>query len=377
MKEITLTSLFRQGKIAMKPAFGLRGLACVLLIFGQVFGGSWDTLVFREDFNAPVGGMPDPNTWVVNHPESWWWVQGRTFFPSPVYHPDGPFPRIDNGICVIEHHHYNPWHLGTPRTTFLGGEIHTVRKFAPNTCYRFEARVRCSSYTNGLVTSFFMYGYDCLKSDEIDLEFVSNKTNDDVNYPNGDPVLTNPWNESHQCPLYVEPNGLDLTEWNTFRIYWCPSQHSIEWTWVDPCNGETSLRTETRPNCVPDEPMALYFNFWASTQDWQDAYDANLQPASDPNFNEIYTYEVDYVEVRAPGPVCGDANHPYPTGDLDYDCYVSWFDLDIFTVHWLESYCSTPECCDSADLNKDTFVDFVDFGVFAAHWQECTDPNCP
>jgi len=163
---------------------------------------------------------------------------------------------------------------------FPGGEIHTARMFAPNTPYRFEARVKCDPYPNGLVTSFFLYGCHCINSDEIDDEFLSNYTNDDVNYPNGDPVLANTWNESFQWPLYVEPNGLDLTEWNTFRLYWYPDEGRVEWTWLDPCNVERLLRTETNAFFVPDEPMALYFNFWAPDQNWREAYDLNLQPVS-------------------------------------------------------------------------------------------------
>lgn len=354
-------------------------LFCSLLVCGTVFGDGWDVLAFREDFDAGVGeaNMPDPNIWVCNHPCDWWWVQSRTFFPSPKYHPGGPFPYVENGTCTIEHHHYNPWHLGTPKTTFLGGELHTVRMFAPNTPYRFEARVKCNTYPNGLVTSFFSYGYDCSNSDEVDFEFLSNKTNDDVNYPNGDPVLTNPWNESNPCPLYVEPNGLDLTEWNTFRLYWYPNDPCMVWTWIDPCNGETLLRTETSPNCVPDDPMALYFNFWAPNADWQDAYDANLQPVSDSNANQVYKYEIDYVEARVPEVVCGDVNHPHLEPDLEYDCYVSWSDCDIFTGHWLKQACGRSDCCGGADLNRDCVVDLVDFRVLATYWLECTDPNVP
>jgi hypothetical protein len=41
-------------------------------------------------------------------------------------------------------------------------------------------------------------------------------------------------------------------------------------------------------------------------------------------------------------PVCGDPWHPYPIGDLNYDCH----------------------------------VDFYDFAEFASNWLECTDPNC-
>jgi hypothetical protein len=275
-------------------------LFCSLLICSTVFAG-WDTVVFRDDFNTGVGtnNMPDPSVWVTNHPESWWWVQGRTFFPSPIYHPDGPFPRVENGICTIEHHTYNPYDLSPTPWTFLGGEIHTIMEFEPTSAYRFEARVRCNHYPNGLVTSFFTYGYDGENSDEIDFEFVSNKTNDDVHYPNGDPVLTNIWNESQQWWDYkIDGN---LNDWNTFRIYWYPGER-VEWTWLDPLNGEVLLRSETDLSRIPDEPMALFFNFWAPNDLWPDAYDENLQPASNANQNEIFSYEIDYAEVRTPEP---------------------------------------------------------------------------
>jgi len=341
---------------------------CCVLLCGQVLSSSWDTLVFRDDFNVPVAGMPDPNIWVVNCPDSWWWVQGRSFFPSPFYHPSGPFPQVDNGICVIEHHHYNPWHLGTPKTTFLGGEIHTIRRFAPTIPYRFEARVRCNPYPNGLVTSFFPYGYDGSKSDEIDFEFVSNKTNDDVNFPAGDPVLTNPWNESMQSPLYLEIPDLNLSEWNTFRIYWSPSDPCVQWTWMDPNNGETHLRTETNPFYIPDEPMALYFNFWAPTEAWLDAYDENLQPVNEPGMNVVYSYEIDYVEVRTQAPACGDVNNPYPLADLDYDCNVDISDLAIFADNWLVTPCIAPDACGGADFIDNSAIDFADFVVLADQW---------
>ena len=35
-------------------------------------------------------------------------------------------------------------------------------------------------------------------------------------------------------------------------------------------------------------------------------------------------------------PQCGDANHPYPVGDLNHDCKVNFLDLAIFAMHWLE-----------------------------------------
>lgn len=345
-----------------------------LLACGTAFGDDWSVLTFREDFSAGVGeaNMPDPNVWVCNNPCNWWWLHGRTFLPSPKYHPAGPFPYVENGICTIEHHLYNPY----DSAHFLGGEIYTARMFAPNTSYRFEARVRCNAYPNGLVTSFFLYGYDCSNSDEADFEFLSNMTNDDANYPDGDPVQTNPWNESEQKPEFVAPNDLNLMEWNTFRIYWYPSDPCIVWTWVD-ANEEVVLRTETNAFFVADEPMGIYFNFWASGAGWQEAYDANLQPVSDPNANQIYEYEIDYVEARVPQQVCGDVNHLHPEPDLDYDCYVNMFDYSSFSGHWQKDACGREDCCGGADLNGDCVVDLRDLSVLVAYWLECTAPNVP
>ena len=78
----------------MKQCAACIAFAAGVFFAGQLRGGSWDTVVLRDDFNAGVGAAktPDPGVWVVNHPESSWWVQGRTFFPSPVHHPAGPFP---------------------------------------------------------------------------------------------------------------------------------------------------------------------------------------------------------------------------------------------------------------------------------------------
>jgi len=277
---------------------------------GQVHATQCDTVIFRDDFDGP---NLDSDNWIINVPNSWWWVQGRTFFPSPLYHPDGPFPRVEDGACFLEHHHHNPYHLGTPKQTFLGGQIRTTMNFMPNRDYRFEARVRSPQSPGGLITSFFLYGYDGTKSDEIDFEFLSSKTNDNATYPDGDPLLTNTWNESIEKPMYryKPPEGLDLADWNTFRIYWRPSLQRVDWSWIDPGRGEMLLRSEAVAFFVPDEPMPLYFNFWASTAAWTDAYDDDLQPAQNPDRNQIYRYEIDYVEVSA--------REPTLPGDTDCD----------------------------------------------------------
>jgi len=72
---------------------------------------------------------------------------------------------------------------------------------------------------------------------------------------------------------------------------------------------------------------------------------------------------------------CGDAEHPYPIGDLDFDCYVWWFDFLEFSSHWGRTDCAEEHFCNGADLTADGAVDWRDFTVFASHWGECTDPS--
>ena len=338
---------------------GLSLLVSLLVLTATIApagAGSWETVLFRHDFNTSVNGSPDADVWLVNHPGHWWWTQGRTHFPEPST-PGLPSPRVEDGICVIEHHHYNPWDLGNPNEWFLGGEIRTVDAFAPNRAYRFEARVRSQPFQNGLVSSFFLYGYDGANSDEVDFEFVSKWTNDDEVWPDGDPVLTNTWNESAQKPLVVVPEALDLSEWNTFRIYWYPSAHRIDWAWLDPVNGETLLRTETDSAFVPDEPMAIYFNFWApcytswghGCDAWDAAADSSLQPVNAEGQNVIFSYEIDYIEAIA------------TLGDVSGDGIVNGLDVSPF-VHILTSGLYDV----SADMNGDGAVNGLDVDSFVA-----------
>jgi len=256
----------------------------------------FENVVFQDEFEQPDNSLPDAGRWVIGRPEDpgGWWVQGRTFFPNPAQHPTAPFPHVAGGALVIEHHQYNPYHLGTPKTTFLGGEIHTVMEFDPSGCYRFEARVRWPQCPRGLVSSFFTYGYDAehADSDEIDFEFLSNEVFEAPQHR----VLTNPWNNSEQEAVAVPIAEIDLAQWQTFRIYWYPDSR-VEWVWIDPRGAERLLRSDTDATHLPDEPMSLYFNFWAPTSGWPEAYDAGLQPDQQDSAVK-YEYWIDRAEVR-------------------------------------------------------------------------------
>ncbi len=83
--------------------------------------------------------------------------------------------------------------------------------------------------------------------------------------------------------------GLDLSAFNTYTVRW--SQDRVEWF----VNG-AFVREEVAT--VPDDPTNVRLNFWAPDMFFVEAYDASLQPAAAEEDNEIYFYEVDYVEIR-------------------------------------------------------------------------------
>jgi hypothetical protein len=57
-----------------------------------------------------------------------------------------------------------------------------------------------------------------------------------------------------------------------------------------------------------------------------------------------YIDDLQLIPITAPSgpaePVCGDAQHPYPTGDLTLDCHVDLADMAVIAQHWLE--CTDP-----------------------------------
>ena len=84
------------------------------------------------------------------------------------------------------------------------------------------------------------------------------------------------------------------------------------------------------------------------------------------------------ASVPTVGPVCGDAEHPYPIGDLTHDCYVNTQDLVMFAGQWLALDCVAPEWCEGADLDHAiNNVNLQDLAVLAANWMNCTNPSPP
>lgn len=288
---------------------------------------------------------------------------------------------LSTDACHIRHYKYNNLHLGSPKTTFQGGEIHSTGIngiLTPDRDYRIEARIRSDLYPAGLITSFFLYGYDetNANSDEVDFEFASRQTNDDVQWPpsagppppppDDDPLLTNTWNESAydapvQDPRWYSAAGLSLTDddWDTFVIYWYPAAHRVDWRWIHPTNGEVSLRTDTDVIFVPDEAMSVYFNFWAPPEGdiWGQpplpVGSSSLQP-DQADAGVSWDYEIDHVRVAA-----------MLTGDADDNGVVDAADYVALKTHMGQSSEATRA---DGDFEGDGNVDWGDLQLMQARF---------
>lgn len=72
--------------------------------------------------------------------------------------------------------------------------------------------------------------------------------------------------------------------------------------------------------------------------------------------------------------VCGDAAHPYPTGDLDKDCHVDYRDFAIFALAWATKPGDAqwdPNC--DIRVPADNVVDILDLAVFVEEWLTAPD----
>ena len=75
--------------------------------------------------------------------------------------------------------------------------------------------------------------------------------------------------------------------------------------------------------------------------------------------------------------ICGDADHPYPVGELNSDCEVDIGDAVILAVAWLSEDGGNgfnPDC--DISVPADSAINGLDFAVFGQHWRECTKPEC-
>jgi len=70
---------------------------------------------------------------------------------------------------------------------------------------------------------------------------------------------------------------------------------------------------------------------------------------------------------------CGDAEHPWPEGDINRDCRTDIDDLRMLSYEWLINNCDWLNWnCTGSDLNRDSKVNFKDMALLARNWLNFT-----
>lgn len=134
------------------------------------------------------------------------------------------------------------------------------------------------------------------------------------------------------------------------KLIFTPPTQIIPGVWLDPATG-----------C-----------FWG-TPTQEGVYNVTIEVKDNPGTTVQQAFTITVGDT--PPPQCGDAQHPYPTGDFNHDCHVEWADFGTFATNWQRDDCVADGWCEGVDINQDGTVEWADFGSFAAHWQECTHPD--
>lgn len=140
--------------------------------------------------------------------------------------------------------------------------------------------------TRGIVGGIFLYALkegSTTLHDEIDFELLTNlpqvvQTNIYSNEPLG---------EGH--PQFVAYDSGSINDFHTYEIKWRPDE--VSW-FID----GNLVRRETKN--IPAGPMSFHLNIWVPDTDWLEAFDPDLQP--EPSFatNQIFTMNVDSVQIE-------------------------------------------------------------------------------
>ncbi len=324
----------------------LAGIGLLIIIsFVNTAFGYYAVELLRDDFD---GDSVDPIKWKWRD-ENDSRVSGITQLRD--------CPQVSGGMLTLSHYTYNPYDVNL----CLSQEIFTQQVFEPNNALEFKARLRLRApIGNGLVAGFYLYmdkpkseSDPYLVSDEIDFEFLTNQINNPYPSFKGDRVYTAVYNDfdgdwtNHLRLWWTNPNvpkivldyrpQLDLTQFNIFIIRWLGDR--VEWYW-DPNDGQGEILVNKTSNVLPDESMALYFNFWAADPNWPIAWDENLEPVGNAEDDVISYYDVDYVEVSYIFP--SECEHVWALGfglptDYNRDCIVNFKDYAFFADDWLKS----------------------------------------
>ena len=265
----------RFGVFSMLPApennvfYLFKALILALLCHSDAYA---KTHIF-EDFN---GGVVDESIWA--YPTGDASFNGRTQMRLS-------YPPVSDGLLHLQLDTYNPT-ANPVGNSFYGSEIMLRKSVKRGTGLIAEIRARMVTPVKGLVGGVFLYKYfpATQNHSEIDFEFLSNRPNQ---------VQTNiyanePLGAGH--PEFAGIPQFDMTQFNTYRVEWLPDR--VRWFINDQLVRENST-------LVPKEPLNLHLNFYAPECNWAIACDANLHPASSPDSNETYFFDIDWVRITS------------------------------------------------------------------------------
>jgi len=249
--------------------------AIICFTMSTSLAASASTLLY-EDFS---GDSFDSSKWHF----AYWGGQvlGRTLFRS------SSFPEIRNGNAIISVDSYN--YEDSSHSSFYGNDVMS-NKLIPLTgkAVHVKFRAKMNTSTPGIVGGMFLFAFrpgDSGLHDEIDFEFVTSMPN---------AIMTNsysnePLDAGHPEFAYYESGT--ITDYHIYEIKW--ETDKVSW-FVD----GALVRVETEH--VPVVPMEIHLNAWVADAEWQQAYNAELQPAASESSNQSFEMSVDSVEVRTP-----------------------------------------------------------------------------
>jgi beta-glucanase (GH16 family) len=193
-------------------------------------------------------------------------------------------PTVSNGALQLTLQTYNPT---GPGNSFLGSEIISNQTFSDTIGgIAFTAVARIVDPVPGMVGGIFAYSYNSSTGldNELDFESLSNDAAAGNNQAQTNVYSDQPLGAGN--PEFVPDPS--LTAYQTYTMEWFPNE--VLW-FID---GQL-VRESTSD--IPQGSMAFHLNFWAPDTTWADAYSASLQPASAPQNNTTYTFDVASVSV--------------------------------------------------------------------------------
>ncbi|HEX8236550.1 MAG TPA: PA14 domain-containing protein [Abditibacteriaceae bacterium] len=259
-----------------RVATSLVTAVCILVVLHITsLAASAQSMIFQDEFNQ---NTLDTNSWEVY---SIYELMHRTQYgttPTMQSEAGSGFARFYMDTYTPDPTWRGKYVRGTGLNSYLwfgrGGGV------------EFEARIRGTNVPRGSVFAFFPYGDKDPGpghlNDEIDFEMLGNFEPDRIWF--------NIFNDGQSAEDSLPVPNYNRNEWSVYTARWYPDR--VEWY----VNG---LLIKTNTTLVPDDPMQVHLNFWAS-DGWPHADDkATLVPVSNPVQNTRYYFDVDYVRVRS------------------------------------------------------------------------------